>query len=321
MAVVTAEQVAIAELAVYIPIAFVTIWVVFRHGFHKQLGWIYLSIFSVVRIAGAIMQIESHNHPDNSSDKEWATILQSVGLSPLLLATLGLLKRVFDEVTSRVASSSTGQTMQTLAASSGILGKFFGIYSKRATATSRRSRVVQLLHLPALISLILAISGGTDQASSSPSDQKSGKSETRAAIIIFLVIYIAACLLWMITIRDLPSMVSAQKRIFFTVFLALPFIAVRMLYSLIADFGHNDKFSFVNGDATIQLVMATIEEFVVVVVYTVAGVLTPKSKPGSGKENVQPLQPVPGSQPGEQGYYGQVPYAGAAAQTAYHGRG
>ena len=95
MAIVTAEHVAIAELVVYIPTALLTIFVVLRHGFHKQLGWIYLCTFSAIRIIGAIMEILSTRNPNNSTDKEWATILQSVGLSALLLSTLGILKRVY----------------------------------------------------------------------------------------------------------------------------------------------------------------------------------------------------------------------------------
>jgi hypothetical protein len=94
MGAITAEHVAIAQLVVYIPTALLTVWVVLRHGAHKQLGWVYLAIFSIIRIAGSAMEIQSVNNPANSSNQEWAIILQSVGLSPLLLSTLGLLKRV-----------------------------------------------------------------------------------------------------------------------------------------------------------------------------------------------------------------------------------
>jgi hypothetical protein len=94
MTVVTAEHVAIAELVIYVPVALLSIFVVFRHGFYKQLGWIYLCIFSGIRIGGSTMEILSTKNPDNANDKEWATILQSVGLSPLLLSTLGLMKRM-----------------------------------------------------------------------------------------------------------------------------------------------------------------------------------------------------------------------------------
>jgi hypothetical protein len=90
----TAEGIAIAELAVYIPIFILTIIVVIRHGFHKQLGWIYLAIFCLIRAVGAGFKIESVHHPTNKTDVEWAAILQSVGLSPLLMASMGLLKRV-----------------------------------------------------------------------------------------------------------------------------------------------------------------------------------------------------------------------------------
>lgn len=200
------------------------------------------------------------------------------------------------------------------------------IYSKRATATSRRSKIVQLLHLPALIALILAISGGTDQASSNISDHASGKTKTRVAIILFLAIYVAACTLWTITVRDIGLMVSSQNRIFFCVLLALPFIAVRILYSLISDFGSNHQFSLVDGDVRIQLAMATLEEFVVVLMYTILGLITPKSVSNSGTNSRQ-QETCYTTEESENGRrhrhadrppYDEVMYAQAAAQEAYN---
>jgi hypothetical protein len=88
------ESIAIAEICVYIPIFFLTIVVIFRHGFHRQLGWIYLAIFCIIRLAGAAFKILEAKHPTDKTDVEWASILQSIGLSPLLLASLGILKRV-----------------------------------------------------------------------------------------------------------------------------------------------------------------------------------------------------------------------------------
>jgi hypothetical protein len=88
------EGIAVAEICVYIPIFILTIIVVVRHGFQKQLGWIYLAIFSIVRISGAIFEIQKSHNPTNKTDIEWSAILQSVGLSPLLMASLGLLKRM-----------------------------------------------------------------------------------------------------------------------------------------------------------------------------------------------------------------------------------
>lgn len=201
------------------------------------------------------------------------------------------------------------------------------IYTSKATAVSRRSKIIQLIQIPALIALILAISGGTDQASSNVSDQHSGKTETRAAIILFLIIYLAVCFFWVITVRDLGKMASSQKRLFLGIFLALPFIAVRLLYSLITDFGNNPKFSFVDGDAAIQLGMATIEEIIVVLMYTILGLMSPRSTinpavgggvisqetHGLATGAINPRAADASSSP-----YDDVPYAQAGAQHAYN---
>lgn len=90
----TTEAITYAELCVYVPIFFLTLIIIFRHGFQRQLGWIYLVIFCLIRCAGAGFKIASEHHPSNKTDIEWSSILQSVGLSPLLMASLGLLKRV-----------------------------------------------------------------------------------------------------------------------------------------------------------------------------------------------------------------------------------
>ncbi len=90
----TDGKIAISEICVYVPIFFLSLISVFRHGTGKQLGWIYLTIFCLIRLAGAGFKIASDNDPSNGTDLEWATILSSVGLSPLLMASLGLLMRV-----------------------------------------------------------------------------------------------------------------------------------------------------------------------------------------------------------------------------------
>jgi hypothetical protein len=151
-----------------------------------------------------------------------------------------------------------------------------GIYTKRATATSRRSRIVQLLHIPALIGLILAITGGIDQFSDDVTEHAGGKTKTRAAVILYLLIYLATIFLWSITLRDFRNMNSGQTRIFLVVMLALPLIVVRLLYALISVFGTDPQFSLIDGDEKIRLGMASIEEFLVVIMYTILGVFTPR---------------------------------------------
>ncbi len=90
----TQETIAIVELCVYAPLFLLTLLVAFRHGFGRQLGWVFLCIFTVVRIAGAAFEYESIKNPENTNYPETAAILQTVGLSPLFLASMGLIKRM-----------------------------------------------------------------------------------------------------------------------------------------------------------------------------------------------------------------------------------
>lgn len=150
------------------------------------------------------------------------------------------------------------------------------IYTKRATATSRRSRAVQLLHVPALIALILVISGVTDEFSDDVTEHAGGKTKAQAGVIIYVLLYLATFLIWAITLPDFRNMQSSQTRMFLCVMVALPLIAVRLVFTLISTFGNNPQFAVVGGDEAIRLGMTSVEEFVVVIMYTILGVFTPK---------------------------------------------
>ncbi|KAG0645459.1 hypothetical protein D0Z07_8608 [Hyphodiscus hymeniophilus] len=262
----TSEVIAYAELCVYIPIFILTIIVVFRHGFQKQLGWIYLAIFCIVRVAGAGFKIESVHHPTSKTDAEWSAILQSVGLSPLLMASMGLLKRITDEVSFHLQGSSRGTSNLPL------MGVGQKIISNRATANSRRSRVIQIAQLPTMIALILAIVGGIDEAdTTNHSEVTTGHKYTKIAVIIFLVVYLLLSALVIITMKDVGNAPRGEKRIYFAVLAALPLLAVRLLWSIFAAFSNNSTFSITGGKPLVQLFMAILEEFIIVVMYTLVG--------------------------------------------------
>ncbi|PMD24639.1 hypothetical protein NA56DRAFT_594944 [Hyaloscypha hepaticicola] len=257
----TAQGIAYSELVVYIPVFLLTAIIIFRHGFQKQLGWIYLTIFCVIQIAGAIFEIKREQSPTNKTDIEWAEILQSVGLSPLLMASLGLLKRVTDEVSNHVRSMNNS-----FLPTSGIAN----IVTKRATANSRRSRIIQIAQLLTMIALILCIAGGIDEAGSKLSE---GQKLTKIGIAIFAVIYVLLFALSVITMKDVGNAPREEKRIYMVVLIALPLIAVRLLWSILSAFGQSSDFSLNSPKPLIQLFMATVEEFIVVVCYTTVGLL------------------------------------------------
>jgi hypothetical protein len=73
----------VAELAIYIALAFPTVYLIIKHGRQGLLGWLFLFIFCTLRIIGGALAI--------NSSSPTANIISSVGLSPLLLATSGIL--------------------------------------------------------------------------------------------------------------------------------------------------------------------------------------------------------------------------------------
>lgn len=93
MAIGTNGIVSIVELIVYIPALIAAVFVCTRHGMHRASGWVYTVILCAVRTAGAVCQLLTYS--DQSEGLLKATvIIDSIGISPLLLATLGVISRL-----------------------------------------------------------------------------------------------------------------------------------------------------------------------------------------------------------------------------------
>jgi hypothetical protein len=72
-------------------------------------------------------------------------------------------------------------------------------------------------------------------------------------------------------LRDVGEAPDGERRLYWVLVAAIPFLGVRLLWSLIAVFGKDQKFKLVGGDPWINLGMAIIEEFIIVVMYTATG--------------------------------------------------
>lgn len=84
---------AIWQLIVYIVALPISIWVSACHGFLKSSGWVFLSIFCIIRIISSASQLATISSPSETAEAI-SLITGLLGLSPLLLATLGILSRV-----------------------------------------------------------------------------------------------------------------------------------------------------------------------------------------------------------------------------------
>ena len=93
MAFDSSGYVSVAELVFYTPGLLLAYLTCSRHGFSRASGWVYTFLLCIVRMAGAICQLVMYSNP--SSGLIAATIiLDGIGISPLLLATLGMLSRL-----------------------------------------------------------------------------------------------------------------------------------------------------------------------------------------------------------------------------------
>ncbi|KAL2051291.1 hypothetical protein ABVK25_008343 [Lepraria finkii] len=85
----------IAQIVFYVPvIAVATFLVAFRHG-RPRIAWVLLLLFSLLRLAGGIIVILLVNNPDSVGLTTAALALLSTGVFPLVVATLGLLRILY----------------------------------------------------------------------------------------------------------------------------------------------------------------------------------------------------------------------------------
>jgi hypothetical protein len=87
------DGVAIYELVYYSPCLATSLSVVLRHGPTKESGWIFLTTFCLIRIIGAAARIATIVHPGIKTAYTIAVVTSLLGLSPLLMASLGLVSR------------------------------------------------------------------------------------------------------------------------------------------------------------------------------------------------------------------------------------
>jgi len=229
--------VSIFELVVYFPALVVAVIVCSRHGFGRSSGWVFTLVLCLVRIIGACCQLATY-HSETKGLFEAVVILDSIGISPLLLATLGLLSRCADTIGN--ASSKVFHPLH-----------------------------FRLLQLLITIALILCIVGGTNSISSTGVYQP--QTTTKAGVVLYVIAFIILVLIaGMLAIKH-SNTSHGDKRLVWAVMLAFPFILIRLIYSLLSVFSHNHQFSLVTGSVVIHVFMSVVEEMLVVIIYLVAG--------------------------------------------------
>ena len=126
-----------------------------------------------------------------------------------------------------------------------------------------------------MVALIIGIVGGSDLTDSSISEQNTGQKLIKAALIIFLIIYICLFLLIAKSISEIRCLPPGEKRVLLALAVALPLLGVRLLFSFLAYFSTIPTFSLTSGNVLVRAFMANLEEILIVIGYTLAGILVP----------------------------------------------
>lgn len=237
------DTIALIELIFFPLCLLLSAFVCFRHGFGRSSGWFYTLILCLIRIIGGICQFVSHSN-QSAGLIQTILILDSVGLTPLLLATLGLLSRFIDSI--NVSSSS----------------RF----------TTRHFRLLQLV---LLVGTILAIAGGTNISVDSNGTYQI-PTTSKVGVCLYIVGFAGIALMFLLSLPQISVLPVKERRTPIAIGIALPFIAVRLLYSVLSVFIHDHLFSVANGSTAIRLGMAVIEEIVVVGIYVLLGLFVDK---------------------------------------------
>jgi hypothetical protein len=234
----------IVELVYYGPALLLTLWIIKKHGMGRQSGWIYLAILAVVRIVGAATGIAANSDPSQGLI-ETSEIAYTIGLSPLFLAWLGVIKRVNE-----------------------------GMH-----VHSVPPKLINLVHLPILAGLVLGIIGGLKLFDSNPTSVNTGVTYTKVAIMLFLLSLIALAAITAFTFMQIRYVMDGERSLVFACLAVNPFLLIRIIYSIIVDFDRSSTiFSFLSTRTTavvVQAVMSVAMEFIVVLIFLTAGFVTP----------------------------------------------
>jgi hypothetical protein len=128
---------------------------------------------------------------------------------------------------------------------------------------------LRVTQLGITIALILSIVGGTSSISSTGVYKV--QTTSKAGILLYIVCYLALGLMALLTLMNTFYLTSGETRIMWAVFIAMPLLLVRLIYSLLVIFDHSQRFSLISGSALIHALMAVVEEMLIILIYLGVG--------------------------------------------------
>lgn len=136
---------------------------------------------------------------------------------------------------------------------------------------------MRLAELLITVGLILSIVGGINAGTDfSKTGVYKTQTLSKVGLALFIVAFGILCAITAVLSQSIRHAEEGEKRILFAVAASLPFLLVRLLYSVLAVFASEKSFSLFNGNVTILLCVALLEEAVIVAIYEGVGLTLKK---------------------------------------------
>lgn len=197
------------------------------------------------------MQLATIDAPQNIHLYIGAAVLANIGLSPLLLASLGLISRVRHSIHK----------------------------SRKTMVSSTVLRVNELLPIVAVILSIVGATAGIPHSAFRGQTALEMPGTLTASSALYIVAYAVLVLVTSCLCLHMRHVEAGEKRLLVAVALSLPFLLVRLLYTCLSILGQVSEFGFANRDTTIFLCMALVMEAAVVVIYQGTGLMLRQLSP------------------------------------------
>ncbi|KAF8656380.1 hypothetical protein AX16_002567 [Volvariella volvacea WC 439] len=243
--------IAATQIAAYVPIATVSLFFVVRYGFRRDAGWIFLSLFSLVRVTGGALIVSGQLvEPTQSNLSLAAYILQPSGLAFLLLSTIG-----FTGLAGYRSYSDVARLM--------IFFRTFGFFC--------------------LIALILNVVGGVLGSEVSPNTATVGAILRQAGACLYAAIWLLLFLLILGLWTYRYHMKRYRRWLLAGITLAQPILGARAAYAVLSAWSSTDlagtdlsinpilaRFNPYTGDWMLYLVLSFVAEVLVAIAYVIS---------------------------------------------------
>ncbi|PVH85002.1 hypothetical protein DL98DRAFT_584059 [Cadophora sp. DSE1049] len=230
-----------ASLAIYGVLAIPLLYILARHGWPGFLGWLFLFAFCSLRIIGGAMALI------NGSKSSSTAIISNMGLSPLLLAMVGILHEA-------------------------------RYYRTPKFSNKIEWLLVIVIHLIITSGLALVASG----ASSFGAKEEKNKHDeifVKIGIMVLVVGWVLVCVWTLISFlpsqynRDAPIFINGSKLLCAVLF-SLPFVCVRLIYSVVSIFSPSKDLNPVSGSLGLRIGLSFLMELITVIGFTLVGLAT-----------------------------------------------